>query len=77
MPIIKSAIKKVRVDKRRTLINLKVKKALKEAVDKARKKPTPANISAAARMLSMASKKKAIHRNKASRILSRLAHKSA
>lgn len=72
MPIIKSAIKKVRVDQRRALINLKVRRTFKEAVLVARKNPTIKNIAAAARELSLAAKKKVIHRNKAARLLSRI-----
>lgn len=72
MPITKSAIKKQRADKRKTFINVLARKALKKAVDKARKQSNPKNISEAARALAIASKKKIIHKNKAARILSRI-----
>ena len=76
MPIIKSAIKKVRVDKRRTAINLVVKRQMKQSVDLARKKPTQKNLAAAASALAKAAKKKVIHRNKAARLLGRLARRA-
>lgn len=75
MPILKSAIKKVRVDKRRAAVNARTKFAVKAAVEKARKNATAKNVAEAARALAMAAKKKVIHKNKASRLLSRIAKK--
>ena len=40
MPLTKQAIKKVRQDKRKTIYNLRVKKAYKQAVSAFRKSPT-------------------------------------
>lgn len=72
MPVIKQAIKKVRQDKRKTVINLKVKKAYKAAVLVFRKKPTTEGLKAAFKALDKAAKTNVIHRNKASRLKSRL-----
>ncbi len=72
MPIIKSAIKKVRVDLRRQAVNKRAKKSLKLAMDKARAGLNSKSIAEAARALAIAKKKNIIHRNKAARLLSRL-----
>ena len=72
MPVIKQAIKKVRQDRRKTEINLKVKKAFKNAVRDFRKKPTEAGLEAVYRKLDTAAKTNVIHRNKAARLKSRL-----
>lgn len=72
MPVTKSAKKALRRDRRRTKINLKVKKSSKAAVKLYRKKPTKTGLTKAYRELDRAAKKKYIHRNKASRLKSRL-----
>lgn len=72
MPVIKQAIKKVRQDKRKTLYNLKVKKAAKRAVLAFRKKPTVEGLRAVYKMLDKAAKTNVIHKNKAGRLKSRL-----
>ena len=72
MPVIKQAIKKVRQDKRKTLINLKVKKAFQEAVRAFRKNPTKEGLAKVYRALDRAAKTNVIHKNKASRLKSRL-----
>ncbi|MBU1031392.1 30S ribosomal protein S20 [Patescibacteria group bacterium] len=73
MPIIKSAIKKVRKDKTRTARNKKRETALKSAVKKARISKTPKNLQAAFSALDKAAKVHLIHPNKAARLKSRLA----
>lgn len=73
MPIIKSAIKKMRVDKRRSVVNLRVKRKYKKAIKQAREKPTKKSLSNAYKELDIAEKKNVIHKNKASRLKSRLA----
>lgn len=73
MPIIQSAIKKLRKDKKRTQQNLAKKAHLKEGLKKARKNPTPAVVKAAISAFDKAVKTNLIHRNKAARIKSRLA----
>ena len=75
MPIIKSAKKKVRQDKKRRIVNLKNFDKYKTALSLARKKPTLTNIKAAESLIDQAAKKKIIHKNKASRLISRLTKK--
>lgn len=72
MPVTKQAIKKVRQDKRKAVINLHVKKNYKEAVKKLRKTPTVTNLTQAYKQLDRAAKTNVIHKNKAARLKSRL-----
>lgn len=72
MPIIKSSIKKVRKDKNRTERNRKREAVLKTVVKKARKDNSPAALSKAFSALDKAVKVNLIHKNKASRLKSRL-----
>lgn len=75
MPVTKQAIKKVRQDKRKTAVNMRLKKAYKTAVSKFRKTPSAANLTSAFKVLDLAAKVNVIHRNKASRLKSRLSKK--
>jgi small subunit ribosomal protein S20 len=75
MPIIPNAIRKLRADKRKTAINDRVRKAVRQAVSATRKKPTQKTLSAAFAKLDLAVKAKVIHKNKAARLKSRLAAK--
>lgn len=77
MPITKQAIKKVRQDRRKADINLKAKKAYKSAVVAFRKQPTTATLKSAFKALDKAAKTNVIHRNKASRLKSRLSKRVA
>tara|TARA_Y100000310_G_C20155411_1_gene566673 strand:+ start:188 stop:439 length:252 start_codon:yes stop_codon:yes gene_type:complete len=77
MPIIQSAIKKVRIDERRTIINLRTKRKYRKAVKDAREKPNVDTLKKAYSELDIAAKKNIIHKNKASRLKSRLAKNSA
>lgn len=72
MPVTKQATKKVRQDKRKTVVNLAVKKAYKAAVLAFRKQKTAQTLKAAFRALDRAAKTNVIHVNKASRFKSRL-----
>lgn len=72
MPIIKSAIKKMRKDRVRTARNKKREIALKAAIKKARLENSPANLKAVFSALDKAVKVHLIHKNKASRLKSRL-----
>lgn len=72
MPIIRSAIKKVRKDKTRTTRNKKRENNLKSAVKKARVSKTAKDLQAAFSALDKAAKVKLIHPNKAARLKSRL-----
>lgn len=75
MPVTKQAIKKVRQDRRKTVINLRVKKTLKQAILAFRKNPTSQALKAAYKAADKAAKTNVIHKNKASRIKSRLSKK--
>lgn len=72
MPIIKSAIKKMRQDKFRTARNRKRAGVLKTLIKKARTENSPASLKAVFSALDKAVKTNLIHRNKASRLKSRL-----
>lgn len=72
MPIIKSAIKKVRKDKVRTARNLRREETVKKLLKVARKNPAAKNLSAVFSALDKAAKVKLIHKNKAARLKSRL-----
>lgn len=72
MPVIKQAIKKVRQDKRKTAFNLKVKYSFKKAVSEFRKSPTEIRLKTVYKLLDRAAKTNVIHKNRASRLKSRL-----
>ena len=72
MPVIKSAKKKLRKDKKRTKQNGNVRKLLQDAVKKARKNPTPAAYAKVSRLADKAAKNHIIHKNKAGHIKSAL-----
>jgi ribosomal protein S20 len=72
MPIIKSAIKKVRKDKTRTARNMKRESAFKKIVKETRKNPNAKNLTAAYSSLDKAAKVHLIHPKKAARLKSRL-----
>lgn len=72
MPIIKSAIKKVRKDKIRTERNRNKKAAIKTLLKKARQDNKLENLRAIFSALDKAVKTNLIHKNKASRLKSRL-----
>ena len=73
MPITKGAIRKLRADKKKTRINVLVKRTFREAVTKMRKHPTVKNLVEVYKKLDRAAKSRAIHKNKADRLKSRLA----
>lgn len=72
MPIIRSAIKKVRKDKVRTARNKKRELALKSLVKKAKSSKKPEDLQAAFSALDKAAKVHLIHPNKSARLKSRL-----
>ena len=72
MPVTKSAAKALRRDKRRTLVNKKIKKNLKKILKEVRQNPAKENLRQAASALDQAAKSKIIHKNKANRLKSRL-----
>ena len=73
MPVIKSAIKKLRKDKRRTIANDVFRTTLSNAIRKATKSKKAVDIQNAFSLVDKASKKHLMHANRASRIKSRLA----
>ena len=72
MPLLKQARKKMRHDKKRTLQNKDKKIALKKLVKSMRKAPSASNLTAVFSKLDKAVKTHLIHKNKASRLKSRL-----
>ncbi len=72
MPILKSAIKKLRQDRKRTKINRIKKDALKELIKKAKKSKILEAVKKAQSAIDKAAKTHLIHRNKATRLKSRL-----
>ncbi|MBI4065152.1 30S ribosomal protein S20 [Candidatus Gottesmanbacteria bacterium] len=72
MPIIKQAHKKMRHDRKRSIITMHIRRHLADAVKSARKSPTKQHLAKTFRLLDKAAKKNIIHKNKASRLKSRL-----
>ena len=72
MPVIKSAIKKLRHDQKREVENDLLRKNLKDTVKKALKKKTASDVKSAVSVVDKAVKKNLLHKNKAARIKSRL-----
>ncbi len=72
MPVIRSAKKKLRVDIKRRSANKKVESLMESTIKKAEKKPTAQSIQNAFKIVDKSAKKNIIHKNKASRIKSRL-----
>jgi small subunit ribosomal protein S20 len=72
MPVIKQAIKKVRQDKKKTIENALRKSAYKKAVAAFRKSPSVDGLKKVYVALDKAAKTNVIHKNKASRLKSRL-----
>lgn len=77
MPIIRSAIKKVRKDKTRTARNAKRELDLKSLIKKVRINKTAKDLQAAFSALDKAAKVNLIHPNKAARLKSRLSKEIA
>ncbi len=73
MPVIKSAKKKLRADKKKESENKKIKAFFDLAIKKAEKKPNPKNINEVFSIIDKGVKKHIIHKNKAARLKSRLA----
>lgn len=75
MPITKGAIRKLKADKKKALVNLVVRKLAVKATALARKQPTEKNIQDLFKKLDRAVKKGVIHKNRAARLKSRLSRK--
>lgn len=76
MPITSSALKKQRVDKKRTQVNRTVRSKVKSAVKKALSNPELSNIKKAYAALDRAAKKGIIKKEKASRSKSLIVKRS-
>jgi small subunit ribosomal protein S20 len=72
VPVTKSAKKKLKIDKKRESANKKVRTLVEITIKKAEKTPTPKSVQNAFSVIDKAVKNKLIHKNKASRIKSRL-----
>lgn len=72
MPVIKSAQKKLRQDKKRERANDNFRTLLKSSLKAAKKSPTNKNISGAFKVIDKLAKKHIIHKNKAARLKSSL-----
>ena len=72
MPILKSAIKKLKQSKKKRDHNRTIRAGIKVLLDSFKKKPTPGAFSKLVSALDKAAKKNLIHRNKAARLKSRL-----
>lgn len=72
MPVIKSAKKKLRQDKKRQLENKKSKTAYKELLKQTKANPTMESMQETFSSLDKAAKKGIIHKNKAARLKSAL-----
>ncbi|HZQ30047.1 MAG TPA: 30S ribosomal protein S20 [Patescibacteria group bacterium] len=72
MPVIKSAKKKLRQDIKREKQNDGFRNLLKNSIAKARKTPTPKNVSEAFRTIDKMAKRRILHKNKAARLKSSL-----
>lgn len=75
MPVIKSAKKKLRQDKKRTLANKKIRELLKKTVKLAVSKLDEKSVREAFSVIDKAVKKNIIHKNKAAHLKSQLAKK--
>lgn len=73
MPVIKSAKKKLRKDRKREIVNKNLKNLFKKSIKLAEKTPTETNVRKAAKIIDKTAKKNIIHKNKAARIKSKLA----
>lgn len=73
MPVIKSAKKKLRQDRKKTLQNKSLENFFKKMVKMAQKNPIKENIQKAVSSVDKAAKQNVIHKNKAARIKSSLA----
>ncbi len=72
MPVIKSAKKKLKVDRKRESANKKMESFINLVIKKAQKKPTQESVRKAFSALDKGVKKDIFHKNKGARIKSRL-----
>ena len=72
MPIIKSAKKKLRADKKRKAFNKKLANILSSSIKNSKRFPSQKNIQEAISIVDKSAKKNIIHKNKAARLKSKL-----
>lgn len=72
MPVIKSAKKKLRQDRKRTVRNKKIKDLLKSLIKNVKKQPSKKKVLEAIKIADKAAKRHVLHKNKARRIKSSL-----
>lgn len=72
MPLLANAKKALRVSKKKTEVNSRVKSILKTMVDKMKKSPSAENLRAAYSAVDTAVRKHLMHKNKAARVKSQL-----
>lgn len=72
MPVIKSAKKKLKVDRKRESANKKAEALIDLIIKKAQKKPTPESVRRAFEVIDKGVKKNIFHKNKGARIKSKL-----
>lgn len=72
MPLTSSAKKALRQDKRRNLVNRRVRNIMKLAVRAVRENPVSDNLSKAFQAIDRSAKKNLLHQNKAARMKSQL-----
>jgi small subunit ribosomal protein S20 len=73
MPILKSAEKKLRQSRKKTVENKRVRDWYKSLISEFKKKPSQKAFPNVISAIAKSAKKKVIHQNKASRLTSRLA----
>lgn len=73
MPVIKSAQKKLRQDKKKQIKNRKQKEQLRNLLKKVHSQPAASSFQKVTSMIDKAAKTGLLHKNKASRMKSRLA----
>jgi len=72
MPIIKQAAKKMRRDKKRAIHNFKTRKELRTQIKQVRTNPSKKTLQKSTSIIDKSVKRGIIHKNKASRLKSRL-----
>jgi len=72
MPILQNAKKALRVSKRKTIVNSRIKSIMKTMIDKVTKQPTGENLSEAYSAVDTAVKNKLVQKNKAARVKAQL-----
>lgn len=72
MPILQNAKKALRVSRRKTVVNTRVKSMMKTMMDKVKKSPTGENLAAAYSAIDTAVKNNLVHKNRAARLKGQL-----